>query len=95
MRRARLPFDAPSRCRRRGRFRRWVRDKKARRRRLSRSKAETARRRQIRFVKGTDDDGHALRPETFLDRIQRFAGARRLDDEEARRIKPQAGKADR
>lgn len=72
-----------------------MRDEKAGRRSLSRSQTEASRRGQIGFVDGANDDRQALRPETFLDRVQSFARPRRLDDNETRWIKPKTKKARR
>ena len=69
-----------------------MRDEEARRCRFPGRKAQAARWRQFRLVEDADDGGKALRPETFFDGIQSFARPRRLDDDEARRIKTQAEK---
>lgn len=72
-----------------------MRNEKAGRRSLSRSQTEASRRGQIGFVDGANDDRQALRPETFLDRVQSFARPRRLDDNETRWIEPKTKKARR
>jgi hypothetical protein len=86
MPRTRITLHAPSRGRRAGRFGGWVRNEEARRCRFPGRKAQAARRCQFCLVENADDGGEALSPEPFFDRIQSFAGSRRLDDDEARRI---------
>lgn len=95
MRRARQSFDPPARCRGARRFRCGMRDDEARRCHFPGGEAQAARRHQIEFVEDADDHGEARAFEAFLDRVQRVAGARCLDDDQARRIETQMGKARR
>ena len=55
--------------------------------------AQTARRHQIDLVENADDDGEARALETFLDGIQSFGCPRRLDNDQARRIKTEMREA--
>ena len=72
-----------------------MRDEKTRRRRFSGRKAQAARRRQLHLFDNADDDGKALSPQALFDGIQRVARTRRLNDQEARRIKTETRKARR
>jgi hypothetical protein len=67
-----------------------MRDEKAGSSHRTGSKAQTSSRRQLDFVEHTDDEGEALSFEALLDRVQSLCCARRLDDEETRRIKAKA-----
>ncbi len=69
-----------------------MRDEKTGRPRLPGGKAEAARRRQVRFLERANDEGKALRPQPFFNRVQSLARPRRLDDDEPRRIEPEAAK---
>jgi hypothetical protein len=90
---ARDPPDTPARRRRPGGGRGRMRNEEARRCRFAGGQAQAARRRQLDLLEHADNDGEAMSLEAFFDRVQRFARARRLNDDEARRIKAQVGKA--
>jgi len=67
-------------------------DDEARRSRFTSCQAQSARRRQLDLVEHADHDSKARSLETFFERIQNIASARRLDDDEARRIEAQMRK---
>jgi len=57
------------------------------------SETQPARRHQIEFIEKADNHAEAAAFQAFLDRVQRIARTRRLDDEQTRRIETQTEKA--
>lgn len=93
MGRTRRMLDPPARRRgTRGRGCR-MRDDEARRCHFAGGEAQAARRHKIEFIEDADDHGEARALQAFLDRVQSVAGTRRLDDDQACRIKTEMSKA--